>query len=106
MSEDLPILIEIVDTEERITQVLPVLDEMIGEGLVTLEAVEDLGVSVVRGAEAEGYASKLGRCLREELARARTITATVTIANPASAVTVPTATIKRDKTRCASKATS
>ena len=40
LSEDLPVLIEIVDTEERITAILPTLDEMIGEGLVTLEAVE------------------------------------------------------------------
>jgi len=42
LSEDLPVLIEIVDTEERISNVLPSLDEMIGEGLVTLEAVEIL----------------------------------------------------------------
>jgi PII-like signaling protein len=40
LSEDLPVLIEIVDTPERIEQVLPLLDEMIGEGMVTLERVE------------------------------------------------------------------
>lgn len=40
LSEDLPILIEIVDEEERIAAVLPVLDEMIGEGLITVERVE------------------------------------------------------------------
>lgn len=40
LSEDLPVLIEIVDKEERISQILPVLDEMIGEGLITLERVE------------------------------------------------------------------
>ncbi|HJT38491.1 MAG TPA: DUF190 domain-containing protein [Actinomycetota bacterium] len=40
LSEDLPVLIEIVDTEERIDHILPMLDEMIGDGLVTLEAVE------------------------------------------------------------------
>jgi PII-like signaling protein len=40
LSEDLPILIEIVDTEERINEILPMLDEMVTEGLVTLEAVE------------------------------------------------------------------
>jgi uncharacterized protein len=40
LSEDLPILIEIVDTEERINDILPMLDEMVTEGLVTLEAVE------------------------------------------------------------------
>ncbi len=40
LSEDLPVLIEIVDTEERINEVIPMLDEMVTEGLVTLEAVE------------------------------------------------------------------
>lgn len=40
LSEDLPILIEIVDKEDRIAEVLPVLDEMIGEGLITMERVE------------------------------------------------------------------
>jgi uncharacterized protein len=37
LSEDLPIIIEIVDKEERINQFLPHLDEMVKEGLVTLE---------------------------------------------------------------------
>lgn len=40
LSEDLPLVIEIVDTEERISSVLPLLDEMVSEGLVTLETVE------------------------------------------------------------------
>ena len=40
LSEDLPVVIEIVDTEEQIARVLPVLDEMVGEGMVTLERVE------------------------------------------------------------------
>ena len=40
LSEDLPVLIEIVDKEERIANILPVLDEMIGEGLITMERVE------------------------------------------------------------------
>ena len=40
LSEDLPVVIEIVDTPERIDEVLPLLDEMIGEGMVTLERVE------------------------------------------------------------------
>lgn len=39
LSEDLPIVIEIVDTEENIERVLPLLDEMIDEGLVTVERV-------------------------------------------------------------------
>jgi PII-like signaling protein len=44
LSEDLPILIEIVDTEEKIRAALPALDAMIeasgGGGLVTLEKAE------------------------------------------------------------------
>ena len=40
LSEDLPILIEIVDKEDRIQKILPILDEMIGEGLITMEKVE------------------------------------------------------------------
>ena len=37
LSEDLPIIIEIVDSEEKIAKFLPQLDEMIKDGLVTLE---------------------------------------------------------------------
>jgi len=37
LSEDLPIVIEIVDSAEKIEALLPKLDEMIVEGLVTLE---------------------------------------------------------------------
>ena len=39
LSEDLPMVIEIVDKPERIAEFLPDLDSMIGEGLVTLERV-------------------------------------------------------------------
>ncbi len=39
LSEDLPIVIEIVDAEEKIEALIPFLDEMIEEGLVTLEKV-------------------------------------------------------------------
>jgi len=39
LSEDLPVVVEIVDSEENIDAFLPDLDEMIGEGLVTLEKV-------------------------------------------------------------------
>jgi PII-like signaling protein len=39
LSEDLPIIVEIVDKEEKISQILPFIDEMIQEGLVTLEKV-------------------------------------------------------------------
>jgi PII-like signaling protein len=37
LSMDLPLIVEIVDTEERINGFLPVLDEMMNGGLVTLE---------------------------------------------------------------------
>lgn len=40
LSTDLPVLIEIVDSEEKIRSFIPVLDEMVHEGLITLETVE------------------------------------------------------------------
>jgi uncharacterized protein len=42
LSTDLPIVIEIVDAEARIDAFLPVVDELVTEGLVTLEAVRIL----------------------------------------------------------------
>ena len=42
LSEDLPIVIEIVDSEEKIQALLPKLDPMIGDGLITLEKAEVL----------------------------------------------------------------
>ena len=39
LSQDLPVLIEIVDSSERIEKLLPILDEMVAEGLVTMEKV-------------------------------------------------------------------
>lgn len=39
LSEDLPMVIEIVDSEEKIKSLLPHIDEMVTEGLVTLEKV-------------------------------------------------------------------
>src|SRR5512142_2787202 len=39
LSMDLPLVIEIVDSEDKINAFLPTLDEMIGGGLVTLEKV-------------------------------------------------------------------
>ena len=42
LSEDLPVLIEIVDQEDRLRAVLPEIDEMVGDGLITLERVEVL----------------------------------------------------------------
>lgn len=40
LSEDLPLVIEVVDAEEKINALIPILDEMIAEGLVTVEKVE------------------------------------------------------------------
>jgi PII-like signaling protein len=40
LSMDLPLIIEIVDSEEKINAFLPVLDKMMGGGLVTLEKVK------------------------------------------------------------------
>ncbi len=42
LSQDLPIVIEIVDTQEKIDAFLPVLDRMMSSGLVTLEKVQVL----------------------------------------------------------------
>lgn len=40
LSEDLPVAVVVVDTEERVRAFLPQLDELVGEGLVTLEECE------------------------------------------------------------------
>ena len=40
LSEDLPVVIEIVDTAERIDHIVPILDEMVAEGMLTLERVQ------------------------------------------------------------------
>ncbi|MBU2538413.1 MAG: DUF190 domain-containing protein [Proteobacteria bacterium] len=50
LSEDLPLIIEIVDKPERIAAFLPDLESMIDEGLVTLEKVR---VIAYRGKEKE-----------------------------------------------------
>ena len=38
-SEDLPTVIEIVESDEKISTFLPLLDQMVKEGLITLEKV-------------------------------------------------------------------
>jgi PII-like signaling protein len=47
IGDDLPVLITVVDTEERIRQVLPSLDDMVKEGLVVLSDVEIIKYSHV-----------------------------------------------------------
>lgn len=39
LSQDLPVVIEVVDTQETIDRLLPRLDEMVLEGLITMEKV-------------------------------------------------------------------
>jgi PII-like signaling protein len=51
LSYDMPIAIECVDTEENIRSILPMLDAMIGGGMITLERAE---VIVYRSAEPVG----------------------------------------------------
>jgi PII-like signaling protein len=51
LSQDLPVLIEAVDTEDKVRAVLPELDEMLTEGLITLEKVN---VIAYRAARADG----------------------------------------------------
>ena len=40
LSSDLPIVVEIVDTEEKIESFLPLIDDAVNEGLATVERVE------------------------------------------------------------------
>jgi uncharacterized protein len=40
LSEDLPVIVEIVDGEDKIAAFLPTIEEMVQEGLVTLEKVK------------------------------------------------------------------
>ncbi|MBC7099961.1 DUF190 domain-containing protein, partial [Candidatus Bipolaricaulota bacterium] len=40
LSEDLPVVIEIVDTQEKIEKLLPFLDMTVKEGLITMEKVK------------------------------------------------------------------
>jgi hypothetical protein len=42
LSGDLPLVVEVVDTEEHVRRLEPILDEMIADGLVTLEKVRVL----------------------------------------------------------------
>ena len=40
LSEDLPIIVELVDTEEKLNTLMPFLDETVEEGLITMERVK------------------------------------------------------------------
>jgi uncharacterized protein len=43
LSEDLPLVIEIIDSEEKINGFLPILDSMMNSGLVTVEKLRVIG---------------------------------------------------------------
>ena len=45
LSEDLPVVIEVVDSEAEVERLKPILDEMVTEGLVTIEKVTVLRYS-------------------------------------------------------------
>lgn len=53
LSEDLPVVVEIVDSEERINGFLPALDAMMTSGLITLERVAVLQYGTERAGAAE-----------------------------------------------------
>jgi hypothetical protein len=42
LSADLPVVIEVVDSEEHVERLMPILDEMLDDGLVTIEKVRVL----------------------------------------------------------------
>ena len=50
LSEDLPVVIEVVESEEHVQRLLPILDEMVDEGLVTMEPVRVLKYAPGEGA--------------------------------------------------------
>ncbi len=54
LSYDLPLVIEIVDAEEKINEFLPVLDEMMKGGLVTLEKVRVINYRASQDNEKNG----------------------------------------------------
>ncbi|MEO8504410.1 MAG: DUF190 domain-containing protein [Acidobacteriota bacterium] len=45
LSQDLPVIIEIVDSPDRVPRLQEILDEMVSEGLVTMEKVQVLKYS-------------------------------------------------------------
>ena len=53
LAVDLPVVVEVVAREEKVQEVIPELDELIGSGLVTLEKVRVLLYQSANGAETE-----------------------------------------------------
>jgi PII-like signaling protein len=59
LSLDLPIVVEVVETEEKIQELLPVLDTMIGGGMVTLERVRVILYRPADFAEGDRWAHRI-----------------------------------------------
>jgi uncharacterized protein len=60
LSQDLPIVIEIVDSKEKIDAFLPVLDQMMASGLVTIENIRVLqyGTDMLKPGDADPRAGR------------------------------------------------
>jgi len=54
LSEDLPMVIELVDTAEKIRAFVPLLDEMVGDGMFTLEKVQVIAYRAARPTKEPG----------------------------------------------------
>ena len=52
ISHDAPVMVSIVDSEEKIRNLIPVLDEMVGEGLIAMSDVEVIKYVYQNGARA------------------------------------------------------
>ena len=48
LSQDLPVVVEIVDSQDKIDAFLPLLDEMMSSGLITIEKVQVLQYSAIK----------------------------------------------------------
>lgn len=53
LSQDLPVIVEIVDSQDKIDAFLPVLDDMMASGLVTIEKVKVLQYGPMKPPAAE-----------------------------------------------------
>lgn len=60
LTQDLPVVVEIVDREEKINAFLPVLDEMMESGLVTIEVAKVLQYGRQRAPLLDRIKSSLG----------------------------------------------
>jgi PII-like signaling protein len=48
LSSDLPVVVEVVDTEDHVQRLTPILDEMLDDGLVTMEKVRVIRYSAAK----------------------------------------------------------